>query len=225
MKPTRSGLTLVELVLVVGIIAMLLSITWVGLSAFREKGRQAVCMNNLKQIGLALAIYIQDHNGIPPAFGARLKYWQLGLPPGLPFLYPHYIKDFQVLLCPTRFADPNWDASKDNWEHLPAHPRKPYYLTYYWSDANVCRHGPDGCGPIPCAPYAIPFDKVIASCPDWPFVRCRAHGIYYGKNPAYPDCPNLGLFIGSWKVKWFTKAEMAACCARGEAILEGWIRR
>jgi prepilin-type N-terminal cleavage/methylation domain len=66
MKPPRSGLTLMELVLVVGIIAILLSITWAGLSAFREKGRQAVCMSNLKQIGVALALYIHDYTVSPP---------------------------------------------------------------------------------------------------------------------------------------------------------------
>jgi prepilin-type N-terminal cleavage/methylation domain-containing protein len=225
MKPPRSGLTLMELVLVVGIIAILLSITWAGLSAFREKGRQAVCMSNLKQIGVALALYIHDYNGVAPALGARLKYWELGLPPALIYLHPHYIKDFRVLLCPTRFADPDWDPIKDTYKHLPADIKRPSYLKYYWTDNAVCRHGPEGCGPIPCAPYAIPFDEVIACCPDWPVVRCWMHGIYYGKFSGAPDCPHLGLFIGSWKVKWYTQAELDACYSRGRAILEGWIRR
>lgn len=216
MKPIRSGLTLVELVLVVGIIAILLSITWAGLSAFREKGRQAVCMSNLKQIGVALALYIHDYNGVAPALGARLNYWELGLPPGLVLLHPHYIKDFRVLLCPTRFADPRWDPIKDTYKHLPADLKRPSYLGYYWKDIPTY---PDG------EPALPPFDEVIACCPDWPVVRCWAHGIYYGKSDAHPDCPNLGLFIGSWKVKWFTKAELAACYARGKAFLEGWIRQ
>jgi hypothetical protein len=216
MKPIRSGLTLVELVLVVGIIAMLLSITWAGLSAFREKGRQAVCMNNLKQIGVALALYIQDYNGVAPALGARLTCSQLGLPPNIHLLHPHYIKDFQVLLCPTRFVDPDWDTSKETFRHLPAHQKRSYYQRYCWQFIPTF---PDG------EPAMAPFDEVISHCPDWPVVRCRAHGLYYGKEPAYSDFPFLGLFIGSWKVKWFTRAELTACCARGEAILEGWIRQ
>jgi len=208
MKPTRRGLTLIELVLVVGIISILLSITWVGLSAFREKGRQVVCMNNLKQIGVALALYIHDYNGIAPALGARLEYWQLGLPPGIERLHPHYIKDFRVFLCPTRFVDYAWDTSKDT-THA-------YYQEYYWKFIPTY---PDG------VPMRAPFDEAISYCPDWPAVRCRAHGLYYGKEPAYSDFPFLGLFISSWKVKWFTMAELTACCARGEAILEGWLHQ
>jgi len=63
MKRVRSGFTLIELLVVVAIIAILAAILLPALAQAREKARQATCLNNLKQLALAIVIYADDFNG------------------------------------------------------------------------------------------------------------------------------------------------------------------
>ncbi len=73
----RTGLTLVELLVVVGVIAVLAVILLAVLEKSWDTGRQITCIGNLQKIGMALAIYRQDHDGYPdPTQGSPMG--QLG---------------------------------------------------------------------------------------------------------------------------------------------------
>jgi len=65
----RNGFTLVELLVVIGIIALLLGILLPVLNKAREQARQIVCSNNERQILLAMFMYANENKGILPIPG------------------------------------------------------------------------------------------------------------------------------------------------------------
>src|SRR5947209_19613869 len=58
--------TLIELILVIGIIAVLISLLLPSIQSARENARRAQCCNNLMQIGAAMGNYASVHRVLPP---------------------------------------------------------------------------------------------------------------------------------------------------------------
>lgn len=65
MSARRRGFTLVELLVVITIIGILLSLMLPAVQAAREAARRLVCMNNLKQVGLAIYLHYDAHKKLP----------------------------------------------------------------------------------------------------------------------------------------------------------------
>jgi prepilin-type N-terminal cleavage/methylation domain-containing protein/prepilin-type processing-associated H-X9-DG protein len=79
----KKAFTLIELLVVIAIIALLMSILMPALSVARKQGRQAVCQSNLRQIGLAAAMYADDHEHKVPrgtGSGRDILWFQVFLP-------------------------------------------------------------------------------------------------------------------------------------------------
>src|SRR5438128_1326179 len=62
----RRGFTLIELLVVIAIIAILAAILFPVFAQAREKARATMCVSNLKQMGSAFVMYVQDYDETMP---------------------------------------------------------------------------------------------------------------------------------------------------------------
>jgi len=88
----RIGFTLIELLVVIAIIALLAAILFPVFARAREKARQTSCLNNIKQLGTAMMMYLQDYD---EKFVDTSDTWRW-YTPTMP-----YIMNDQIFKCPS----------------------------------------------------------------------------------------------------------------------------
>lgn len=108
-RPT-AGFTLIELLVVIAIIAILAAILLPVLDSAKRRGQQAACINNFRQIGIAVNMYPTDFNGVypncltKPANTEAYYVWQ-------PRLLNYTENGRHVFFCPAAQPNSVWDTN------------------------------------------------------------------------------------------------------------------
>jgi prepilin-type N-terminal cleavage/methylation domain-containing protein/prepilin-type processing-associated H-X9-DG protein len=160
----RRGFTLVELLVVIAIIGILIALLLPAVQAAREAARRSQCLNNLKQMGLAIHNFADTHTVLPPLeiSNERASLWALILP------YMEQENLFELIdlgvpLCSDNTGCMNYpstwwdDLSQDQknafgsvaTHHCPSRRRGVQVKTGGWS-GNEGQHGP-------LSDYAVPI--------------------------------------------------------------------
>ena len=94
--------TLLELLVVIAIIAILAALLLPVVAKSKERGKSAACLSNLRQVGIALQLYTQDHeNKLPVMYDALLSTNAVPTNNTIDIVLSNYLGNARVLLCPS----------------------------------------------------------------------------------------------------------------------------
>jgi prepilin-type N-terminal cleavage/methylation domain-containing protein/prepilin-type processing-associated H-X9-DG protein len=123
-RGSRSGFTLVELLVVIAVIAILAAILFPVFAQVREKARQTMCLSNIRQMASSLMMYAQDYDEVfPPVVSVNpgeTYYYQVSW---MNRLQP-YIRNIGLFVCPSsNHRNTDWRVSADlllNYSYSPS---------------------------------------------------------------------------------------------------------
>lgn len=118
----RRAFTLVELLVVIAIIGVLASMLLPALARAKEAGRRIHCLNNMRQLGVALRMYVDDNFGYYPP-RTHPNRW--------PTRLREYYQDLKLLVCPNDINPRTGETDSATW---PADAAPRSYIYNAWND-------------------------------------------------------------------------------------------
>lgn len=120
----KKGFTLIELLVVIAIIAILAAILFPVFATARARARQASCLSNVKQLGLAYLMYMDDWDGAFPLFCGP-EFDNPTAPSGVSYTnwmeaVTLYVKNKQLWKCPDAGYEIDWWHNTSGWMYWMA---------------------------------------------------------------------------------------------------------
>ncbi|MFQ6098647.1 MAG: DUF1559 domain-containing protein, partial [Armatimonadota bacterium] len=143
--------TLIELLVVIAIIAILAAILFPVFARAKAKAKQTACISNLKQLGLAVKMYISDYDDRYPDSASRgllysggyqgaahiqqyaVRIWSddtQTVPAGMAAVLNPYVKNMQIFICPSDPMTDRWISGRQRGSYYMRHAIDAYAFTY-----------------------------------------------------------------------------------------------